>query len=206
MQKKTEDVSLNKIRRLSAIEYGILFWEFFKIGCFTIGGGIAMIPQIQHLVVEEKKWMDAEEALDCIALGQSLPGVIAVNLGTYVGYRQKGLLGAIAATVGITLPAFLSIIIALALLEYIGDNPFVNGAFAGIKAAVCGLIVVTAVKLLKQMVSGASKAKLIFSIILAAASFLAVGFFGVTAILVIVTGIVLGILFHIIVTSKEVAK
>lgn len=199
MQRKTEDTSLKS-------SYIGLFWEFFKIGTFTIGGGIAMIPQIQHLVVEEKKWMDDEEALDCIALGQSLPGVIAVNLATYVGFRQRGLLGAIAATIGITLPAFLAIIIALAVLGYIGDNPFVNGAFMGIKAAVCGLIVVTAVKLLKQMIKGGSKAKLIFSIIMATGSFLAVGFFGVTAILVIAIGIVLGILFHVIVTSREVAK
>lgn len=206
MQRKTEDASLNKIRRLSAIEYGILFWEFFKIGCFTIGGGIAMIPQIQHLVVDEKKWMNQEEALDCIALGQSLPGVIAVNLATYIGYRQKGISGAIAATAGITLPAFLSIIIALALLAYVGDNPFVNGAFIGIKAAVCGLIVVTAIKLLKQVVSGESKTRLIFSAILAAGSFLAVGFLGITAVLIIVAGIAAGILFHVFVTSREVTK
>ncbi|MCQ2547117.1 MAG: chromate transporter [Clostridia bacterium] len=164
-----------------------------------------MIPQIQSLVVEEKKWMDAEEALDCIALGQSLPGVIAVNLATYVGYRQRGVAGAVWATLGITLPAFLSIIIALLLLGYIGDNQFVNGAFIGIKAAVCGLIVVTAVRLLKQMVGG-SKAKLVFSILMAAGSLLAVGIFGVTAILVIVIGIILGILFYVLVTSKEVAK
>ncbi|MDO4177108.1 MAG: chromate transporter [Bacillota bacterium] len=198
MQKKTEDTS-------SKSSYTGLFWEFFKIGTFTIGGGIAMIPQIQSLVVDEKKWMDQEEALDCIALGQSLPGVIAVNLATYVGYRQKGIAGAVSATLGITLPAFLSIIIALLLLGYIGDNPFVNGAFIGIKAAVCGLIVVTAVRLLKQMVGG-SKAKLAFSVIMAAGSLLAVGIFGVTAILVIVIGIAVGILFHVFVTSKEVAK
>ncbi|MDD4201053.1 MAG: chromate transporter [Eubacteriales bacterium] len=199
MQKKTEDTSLKS-------SYISLFWEFFKIGTFTIGGGIAMIPQIQSLVVEEKKWMDEEEALDCIALGQSLPGVVAVNLATYVGFRQRGLMGAIAATIGITLPAFLSIIIALALLNYIKGNPFVNGAFIGIKAAVCGLILVSAVRLLRQMVSGGSKAKLFFSIIIATGSFLAVGFFGVTAILVIIIGIIAGILFHIMLTSKEVAK
>lgn len=205
MQKKTEDVSLNKKQQSEIGNCRILFWEFFKIGCFTIGGGIAMIPQIQNLVVEEKKWMDAEEALDCIALGQSLPGVIAVNLATYVGYRQKGIWGALAATFGITLPAFLSILIALLLLGYIGDNPFVSGAFTGIKAAVCGLIAVTAVKLMKQMTEG-SRSKLIFSVIMAAGSFAAVGIFGVTAILVILAGIVLGIVFHVLVTSKEVAE
>ncbi|MDO4833843.1 MAG: chromate transporter [Bacillota bacterium] len=198
MRKKTDDTSLTSSR-------SSLFWEFFKIGVFTIGGGVAMIPQIQNLVVEEKKWMDEEEALDCIALGQSLPGVIAVNLATYVGYRQRGISGAVRATVGIILPAFLSIIIALLLLGYIGDNAYVEGAFIGIKAAVCGLIAVTAVRLLKQMVGG-SKPKMIFSIIMAAGSLAAVGVFGVTAVLVIIIGILLGIIFHIFVTSKEVTR
>ncbi len=198
MRKKTDDTSLTSSR-------SSLFWEFFKIGVFTIGGGVAMIPQIQNLVVEEKKWMDEEEALDCIALGQSLPGVIAVNLATYVGYRQRGISGAVRATVGIILPAFLSIIIALLLLGYIGDNAYVEGAFIGIKAAVCGLIAVTAVRLLKQMVGG-SKPKMIFSIIMAAGSLAAVGIFGVTAVLVIIIGILLGIIFHIFVTSKEVTR
>ena len=68
-----------------------LFWEFFKIGLFTIGGGAAMIPQIQHVATVEKGWLDDEEMLDCIALGQSLPGVIAINIATYVGYRKRGL-------------------------------------------------------------------------------------------------------------------
>ena len=131
-----------------------LFWEFFKIGLFTIGGGAAMIPQIQQVATEEKGWLTEDEMLDCIAMGQSLPGVIAINIGTYVGYRQRGLAGALAATVGVVLPAFLSILILVAVLGAIGDNPWIAGAFTGIKAAVCGLLIVTSVKLLLQMCRG----------------------------------------------------
>ena len=110
-----------------------------------------MIPQIQHVATVEKGWLDDEEMLDCIAMGQSLPGVIAVNIATYVGYRKRGLAGAAAATFGVVLPAFVSILILAVLLRYIGDSKFVEGAFMGIKAAVCGLIIVSSIKLLLQM-------------------------------------------------------
>ena len=179
-----------------------LFWEFFKIGLFTIGGGAAMIPQIQHVATVEKKWLSDEEMLDCIAMGQSLPGVIAINIGTYVGYRERGIAGAFAATFGVVLPAFVSIIILIGLLNVIGDNKFIAGAFMGIKAAVCGLLIVTSIKLLMQMCrSGKSEEKVrkshvVFTVLMAAASLVAVAFFGVTAVLVILAGIVIGIVYY----------
>ena len=178
-----------------------LFWEFFKIGLFTIGGGAAMIPQIQHVATVEKGWLDDEEMLDCIAMGQSLPGVIAVNIGTYVGYKKRGLAGAIAATFGVVLPAFASILILVALLSVIGDNRFVAGAFMGIKAAVCGLLIVTSIKLLMQMCRGsgdvpAKRSRVVFTVVMSLASLIAVGFFGITAVLVILAGIVIGIVYY----------
>ena len=192
-----------------------LFWEFLKIGLFTIGGGAAMIPQIQHVATVEKGWLDDEEMLDCIAVGQSLPGVIAINIATYVGYRKRGIAGALAATFGVVLPAFVSILILVAILGAIGDNRFVAGAFMGIKAAVCGLLIVTSIKLLMQMCGrgpGAAKVKrsrVVFTVIMAIASLLAVAFFGITAILVIVAGIVIGIVYYRIESmksSQEVTK
>ena len=185
-----------------------LFWEFFKIGLFTIGGGAAMIPQIQHVATVEKGWLEDEEMLDCIAVGQSLPGVIAINIATYVGYRKRGIAGALAATFGVVLPAFLSILILVAVLSAIGDNKFVTGAFMGIKAAVCGLLIVTSIKLLLQMCSGKNgkpvrKSRVVFTVLMAAASLLAVGFFGVTVILVILAGIVIGIVYYRIETMKS---
>ena len=68
-----------------------LFWEFFKIGMLTIGGGAAMIPQMQQTAVKDKGWLTDDEMLDCIALGQSLPGVIAVNMATFIGYRKRSI-------------------------------------------------------------------------------------------------------------------
>ena len=184
-----------------------LFWEFFKIGLFTIGGGAAMIPQIQHIATVEKKWLDDEEMLDCIAVGQSLPGVIAVNIATYVGYRKRGIAGAMAATFGVVLPAFLSILILVAVLSAIGDNRFVAGAFMGIKAAVCGLIIVTSVRLLLQMCGKGGRtvatSRIVFTVCMALASLLAVGFFGVTVILVILAAIVIGIVYYRIESMKS---
>ena len=195
MQKKTEDAISNKDKKVSYIS---LFWEFFKIGLFTIGGGAAMIPQMQHTATIEKKWLDDEEMLDCIALGQSLPGVIAVNMATFVGYKQRGLRGAIIATLGVILPAFISILIIMACLDAIGENKFVQGAFIGVKAAICGLIVVTAVNLVRQICTtgSRSRAKIVFTIALSTVSFIAVGFFGVTAILVIILSMIAGIVFY----------
>ena len=130
--------------------YSTLFWEFFKIGIFTIGGGMAMIPQIQQLVVQDKKWMDEDEMLDCIAISQSMPGVIAINSATYIGKRIRGVKGSLAATLGVVMPSFIIIILAVTVLGAIGENKYILGAFVGVKAAVCGLILVTAVRLAKQ--------------------------------------------------------
>lgn len=210
MQKKTEDVfSINNSKTEGRTEsYVRICWEFFKIGTFTIGGGAAMIPQMQQIAVDEKKWLSEEEMLDCIALGQSLPGVIAINMTTFIGYKQRGIPGALVATFGVVLPAFLAILIALALLEYIGDNQYVEGAFIGVKAAVCGLIVVSAVRLVKQMCTATkqSKLKIAFTVIMFALSFIAVAFFGITAIAIILVAIVIGIIFHCLTLKQEVGR
>lgn len=168
-----------------------------------------MIPQIQHVATVEKGWLDDEEMLDCIAMGQSLPGVIAVNIATYVGYRKRGIAGALAATIGVVLPAFVSILILAAVLNIIGDNKFVAGAFMGIKAAVCGLIIVSSIRLLLQMCGkGADskpvrKSRVVFTICIALASLLAVGFFGLTVILVVLAGIFIGIVYYRIESVKS---
>lgn len=204
MQKKTEGAISNKE---NSVSLGRLFWEFFKIGLFTIGGGAAMLPQLQQ-VVDDKGWMKPEETLDAIALSQSLPGLIAINVGTYVGFRKRRLPGALAATVGVALPAFFAIIAALALLHVIGDSRIVEGAFMGVKAAVCGLIIVTAVKLIKQMSNVPKTAKknrslIIFNIVMCLGAFAAVAVFGITAVLVILIGIAAGIVFYRITEMRK---
>lgn len=170
--------------------YVTLFWEFFKIGIFTIGGGMAMIPQIQQLVVQDKKWMDEDEMLDCIAISQSMPGVIAINSATYIGKRIRGVKGSLAATLGVVMPSFIIIILAVTVLGAIGENKYILGAFVGVKAAVCGLILVTAVRLAKQSLNS------VFQWVLAIAAFIAIGIFGITAIWAIIAGAVAGIIYN----------
>ncbi len=168
-----------------------LFFEFAKIGLFTIGGGMAMIPQMQQ-VVRDKKWLAEEEILDCLAVSQSLPGVIAINASTYIGKRHAGLKGAAAATLGVIMPSFLIILLAVTLLDSIGENSYVLGAFTGIKAAVCGLILVTAVRLAKQNLKNA------FQWVIAAAAFAAIGIFGITAVWVIIAGAAAGVVYSLV--------
>jgi len=141
-----------------------------------------MLPLIQSAVVKEKNWMTEEEMIDCIALSQSLPGMIAVNTAIYIGNKKKGLAGSLAASLGAILPAFVSILIILLFLSSIEDNQYVNGAFEGIKAASVALIAVAAYKLGKQVVKGK------FGILIAAISFLLIIFAGINAIWVIVFG------------------
>lgn len=167
-----------------------LFWEFLKIGLFTIGGGMAMIPQLQEVAVNEKKWLTEDEMIDCIAVSQSLPGVIAINSATFIGRRLNGIRGALAATFGVVLPSFVIIILAVTVLGFIGENRYVLGAFTGIKAAVCGLILVTVVRLGKQILSGP------LQWILAVASLAAIGVLGVNAVWVVIAGGIAGIVYN----------
>lgn len=129
-----------------------LFLIFFKIGSFTFGGGLAMIPLIQREVVEKQKWIEEKEILDIFAVAQSAPGVIAVNSSIFVGKKVAGFSGAVAAVLGTVLPAFISIIIILLLLTGLSDNSYVDKFFSGIKAASAALILLSALKLGKQAI------------------------------------------------------
>jgi len=111
-----------------------LFATFFKMGLFTIGGGLAMLPLIQHTVVDKKGWLTEDGMADCIAVSQSLPGVIAINAATYVGKSRKGFAGALAASFGVILPSFIIIICAVIFLGTVGPNQYVEGAFTGIRS------------------------------------------------------------------------
>ncbi len=168
-----------------------LFWNFFKLGLFTIGGGMAMIPLIQNIVVDKMHWMTEEETVDCIAVSQGLPGVIAINMATYIGQKKKGLAGALAATIGVMLPSFVIIILVVELLHGFGDNRYVLGALKGIKAAATGLIAYSAYKVGKQVLKGP------FQWVLAIAAFAAIAFFEVNAVWTILAGIAAGLGFSV---------
>lgn len=182
--RKKHSKKLNSLKK-----YASLYWEFFKIGMFTVGGGAAMIPQIQQVAVKDKGWMIEEEMLDCIAVCQAMPGVIAINSGTYIGRKIGGIRGSIAATTGVITPSFIIIVLAVTVLGAIGENQHVVGAFTGVKAAVCGLILVTGVRLGKQSLKSA------FQWVLAVAAFVVIGIVGVNAIWALIAGAVLGIVY-----------
>ena len=179
---------MNKGRIFRENLYFELFWEFFKLGLFTIGGGMVMLPLMQKLVVEKKGWMSEEEAVDCIAICQSLPGVIAINMATYIGRQKKGFLGAICATTGVILPSFMIIILIIELLTCVGDVPWIQGAMKGIKAAAVGLIAYTAYTVGKKVLTG------VLPWIFAIGAFVAIIWLNVSAVWTVIAGIVLGLL------------
>lgn len=128
-----------------------VFLTFFKIGSFTIGGGYAMLPIIQQEVVEKKKWLSEEDFLDSIAVTNSLPGPLAINCATFVGYRRAGFPGAISAALGAITPSFLIILIIAVFFSSIKESPIVGDIFAGVRPAVVALIAFALVKLVKSV-------------------------------------------------------
>ena len=131
-----------------------IFWIFFKIGAFTFGGGLAMLPLIQREVVDKRDWVTEVEILDIFAISQSVPGVIAINSAIFIGNRLIGTSGAVAATLGVVLPAFLSIIIVITILTGLRGNVIVEKVFTGIRAAAAALILLAALKLGKTAMQG----------------------------------------------------
>lgn len=158
---------------------------------------MAMIPQLQE-IVRDRGWLEDDEMIDCIAISQSLPGIIAINMATYIGMKLRGFKGALAATLGVITPSFVIIILAVTVLDSIGDNTYIQGAFIGVKAAVCGLIIVTVARIGKKTLRS------VFAWALAVLAFVAIIVFGINAIWVILAGAVMGIIYNSIKIGKEV--
>ena len=128
-----------------------LFATFFKTGLFTFGGGYAMIAILQEELVDKKKWITNQDMLDMIVVAESTPGVIAVNTATSVGYKTRGVLGAIVATLGIVLPSFLVISLLSYLIDAFQSNIWYQSAFKGIQACVTVLVINAFTKMFKQI-------------------------------------------------------
>ncbi len=127
-----------------------LFKTFFQIGLFTFGGGYAMIPLIEQKVVDEKHWVGHDELVDLIAVAQSCPGIFAVNISIFIGYKRKGVRGAFVSTLGACLPSFIIILlIAFAFLQF-RDNPWVEKFFKGLRPAVVALIAAPVFRMAKS--------------------------------------------------------
>ena len=164
-----------------------LFIVFFKLGAFTIGGGIAMLPLLQNTLINEKKWFTKEEFVDIVAVCQSLPGVVAINMATYVGYKKKGLIGSVVSTFGVTIPSFVMILIIARFIRSLGDNSIAMGAMAGLRAAALGMVVVAII----QLMPAAIKNK--WALLAAAAAFVLIAVLRVNTAYVILLFAVLGI-------------
>lgn len=128
-----------------------LFLTFMKIGLFTFGGGYAMISIIENICVEKNKWITHDEMMNVTVIAESTPGPIAINCATFVGYRQAGLFGAAAATLGVTVPSFAIIFAVSLFLDNFLEIAVIAHAFNGIKIAVGILIVESAAKMMKNM-------------------------------------------------------
>ena len=127
-----------------------LFFVFAKIGAVTFGGGMIMLPLIQKSIVENKKWLDDDEFIDIITVTNSAPGALAVNAAVYIGFKLRGLLGAIISALGAIIPSF-AIILIIAFLITNGKNyKILNNFFYGVRPAVVALIVYAAFKLRKS--------------------------------------------------------
>lgn len=126
------------------------FVTFFRIGLFTIGGGYAMIPMIEADVVERNKWVSQEEFVDLMAIAQSCPGIFAVNISIFVGYRLRGVWGSIACALGTVMPSFLIILVLAVFFRYARGNEIVERVFKGIRPAVVALIAAPTFKMAKS--------------------------------------------------------
>ncbi len=117
-----------------------LFCVFFKLGLFTFGGGYAMIPTLKEEVVENKKWLTEDEMIEVLAIAETTPGPIAINMATYIGFKQGKICGSFMATLGVVLPSLIIIFIVSLLYDQFISNKYVAAAFVGIKACVAFLI------------------------------------------------------------------
>ena len=129
-----------------------MFLTFAKVGVMTFGGGYAMLPILQREVVENKGWATEEELMDYFAIGQCTPGVIAVNTATFIGQKNKGIIGGIFTTLGVVFPSLVIISLLAGVIEAFSNLVWVQNAFGGIRVCVCVLIANAVVKLYKKAV------------------------------------------------------
>ncbi len=173
-----------------------LFLIFMKIGAFTFGGGYAMIPMIQREVVDNKKWISADTILEIVAIAETTPGPIAINAATFVGYKIKGVKGAIAATLGVVLPSFVIITVIALIYTSFAGNKYVERAFWGIRIGVLALLV----KAMIIMFIQCRKSIVGYAIMLFA--FILVAFFDFNVLAVIIISAVIGLVNQEIVRSN----
>jgi chromate transporter len=182
-----------------------LFLTFFKIGLFTFGGGYAMISTIREIIVEKKNWITDDELMQIITIAESTPGPIAINMATYIGYKQKKVLGSVLATLGVVLPSFVIIFLISLFLERFMEFKVVQYAFVGINAAVAFLIIKTGISLLlkvEKKILPIGTFIIVFSLMIIL-DILSLKF---SSLYYIIIGGIIGIIYYAIVTPKKEVK
>ncbi|WP_285822027.1 chromate transporter [Xylanibacter muris] len=169
--------------------YTDCFKTFFKIGLFTLGGGYAMIPIIESEIVDKRKWVTKEDFIDILAISQSCPGVFAINISTFIGYKLRKTRGAICATIGTALPSFIIILLIAMFFRQFQDNKAVAAMFRGIRPAVVALIAVPTFNLAKSAKIGLANCWIPIM------SALAIWAFGVSPILIILLAAIGGYVY-----------
>ncbi|WP_103981694.1 chromate transporter [Helcococcus massiliensis] len=166
-----------------------LFITFFQIGLFTFGGGYAMLPLLERELVDKRGWVSKEEILDYYAIGQATPGIIAVNTSTFCGVKKAGYLGGIVASFGFITPSIIIITLIANFLKAFSHLTYIQNAFAGIRVAVCALVLNTVINLVKKNANTGIK------FIVFALTFIAIAFLQISPVLMVIGVGILGILF-----------
>ena len=164
-----------------------ILWSFLKIGAFTFGGGYAMIPLIQHEVINHRRWLREGEFVELLTIAQTAPGPIALNTAVFVGYKLCGYRGALAAVLGVVIPSFLIILVVAMFFADMRDNVWVDAAFKGMRPAVVALIVAPIVGLARGMN--------MWLMAVAAAIALVVWYFGLSPVWFLMAGALGGVLW-----------
>lgn len=166
-----------------------LFLTFFKIGLFTFGGGYAMLPLLERELVDKRGWVSKEEILDYYAIGQATPGIISINTSTFCGIKKAGNLGGIIASLGFLTPSIIIITIIADFLTTFSHVTYIQHAFAGIRVAVCALVLNTVINLVKN--NADTKIKVVVFVL----TFVAIAFIKISPVILVIAVGIFGILF-----------
>lgn len=182
-----------KVFKINEVSLFEIFIVFLKIGTFTIGGGYAMLPIIQNEILK-RKWISEDELPNIIALSQSAPGILSVNISIFAGHKLRGLKGSIIATIGTSLPSFIIILLIASLFTGYQNNPTIVSIFKGIRPVVISLIIVPMIKLAKK------NNKNLLSWLISIGALIAVSFLNISPIYIL---LVIMVLTFIVMYIKE---
>jgi chromate transporter len=178
-------------------EFLELYLAFVKIGAFTFGGGLAMMPIMQRELIEKRGWLTEEELIDYFAIGQSTPGIIAVNVSTFVGYKRLGVLGGIIGTIGVVTPSWVIIMLLAGAISSVDKYPLAQKALKGINVAVAALLTSVIVKFSKKTI------KNIWNALFMLLAFALIYFLKVQSVWIIIAALVIGCLLTLYRQKKK---